>query len=272
MSSVTPTAGDNSPTENGDGTPLFVSVCLAVGPCEPLSRVRETLESIRRQRGARVEVVVKTVGLHLDHELRQYASESGLRLALVTGEDSGIYDALNRCVAAAAGTYVVVLGCGDVLHDAAVVENLSTFANRHGNPTILYGSVLIRPADGGAMRSFDNRCFFNERPRLPWRNPCHSQGLLYRRDWLQSRPFSITVGPLADLVHTYQHRVFEVARWIDRPISVFSMGGVSNRRDLAAFKARLTGLYANCGHFRYAPLWRALSLAVCSASFALGRA
>jgi hypothetical protein len=241
------------------------SICIAVGPGETFGSLCRTLDSVANQTVGPVELVVKTVGAHLEEEIRSYVSQhpENIRLSLICGSDKGIYDAFNICAQAAHGDYALYLGCGDLLADRFVVEDLMQHAALHSNPDILYGSVLLADVDGEIVATFANDCFFGRKRQLPWRNPCHSQGLVYRSTWLAAHPFQIDIGPVADLVHTYQHSTFKHACWINRPISVFRAGGVSNERTNRAFKARLKGVYANCQYFRFPGLWRLVAGLAC---------
>ena len=246
----------------------MLSICIAVGPGELFAPLQRTLASIAGQTVGPVEVVIKTVGVHLEQEIRNYAQDAGqIRLNLVCGGDKGIYDAFNIAVQAAQGDYALFLGCGDVLADRFVAEDLMQHAAGHADAEILYGPVLLANEDGEIESTFANDCFFGRKRRLPWRNPCHSQGLVYQRAWLAAHPFKIDIGPVADLVHTYQHSTFNHARWINRPISVFRAGGVSNQRNRRAFMARLVGVYSNCQYFRFPAFWRLTSGLACRLAY-----
>jgi hypothetical protein len=204
--------------------------------------------------------LIKTVGEHLVEEIENYVQEVPQCLMVVlTGGDAGIYDALNICAQAASGEYVMYLGCGDELADDFVAEDIDQKVIASNYPNILYGAVIISNAQGRILSTFDNSCYFGKRTILPWRNPCHSQGLIYRRDWLVANPFPITIGPIADLVHTHQHAVHRHAIWIERPISIFRMGGVSNTRTPSTFQGHLRGVMKNCENFKCSKLWQVIA-------------
>lgn len=196
-------------------------------------------------------------------------------MQLIFGRDTGIYHAFNICVAAARGRYLMFLGCGDTLAHARVVdmiaEHVSTASATKEAANVLYGGVLLDRGAGQAPREFDNRCFFGQRARLPWRNPCHHQGLIYQRSWLVPRPFRTDIGPLADLVHNYQHRIFDVAEWLAGPLSVFQQGGASTQLSLRALTRRTRAVLVNCEHFRLPLAWKALSLAVLTTRYLVDR-
>lgn len=255
-----------------NSTPALLSVCVAVGPKELPSRLRATLDSAASQVDATIELVLKTMDDRLAGTIEEYRkSHPDARIQLHTGPDQGAYDAFNICVASAAGKYILFLGCGDRLADSLVAADLQRTAMSLGTPDVMYGHVILSDgsAEGSGMFSTDS--FFGRRARLPWRNPCHSQGLVFRRDWLARHPFRTDLGPLADLVHTYQYRVFERAKWIERPIAIFLTDGASYATDIASLAARLRGVRANCENFRFAAGWKLLSSLVYFAVFARHR-
>jgi glycosyltransferase involved in cell wall biosynthesis len=253
------------------GEPVL-SVCIAVGPNEPIESVLETIESVLSQEHREVEIVVKTFGDHLEQVLGPYASNLGEgRARLIGGRDSGIYDAFNICIAAARGRYIMFLGCGDILAHRRVVNTVAAQSTDAEASDALYGGVVLRSGSGQAEREFDTRCFLGNRARLPWRNPCHHQGLIYRRSWLAERPFRTDIGPLADLVHNYQHRIFDRARWLNEPVSVFRTGGASTQIGLSASVRRMRAVLVNCEFFRFPSAWKAISIAVLTLRYLVAR-
>lgn len=250
----------------------MISICIAVGPAEKFPSLKHTIDSVVIQTAHPIELVIKTFGNHLNKDISDYALDNPqIHLKLLVGSDMGIYDAFNICAQAARGKYVIFLGCGDCLADCFVVEDIIGYATNQNFPDIIYGAVVLANSAGSIVATFNNNCFFGNALRFPWRNPCHSQGLIYKQNWLTGHLFEIDIGPLSDLVHTYQNRVFEKASWIGRPISIFKAGGVSNKRGYRAFTARLNGVYRNCEYFRFPYFWRLISTLVCQISYAFGR-
>ena len=221
----------------------------------------------------KVEIVVKCASHHLEDVLRSFADiAGGGQVQLVFGNDTGIYDAFNICVGAARGMYVMFLGCGDTLAHRGVLRTVVDQSAQDATCDVLYGGVVLDTGTGRVAREFDNRCYFGERTRFPWRNLCHHQGLIYRRDWLTLRPFRTDIGPLADSVHNYQHRIFEIAKWLGQPVSVFRDGGASTQTSLRASARRMNTVLVNCEFFRPPLAWKALSVAVLGARYLLNRA
>ena len=263
--------GDRGPQVQVPAEPVL-SICIAVGPNEPIEPVLETIESVLLQEHRDVEIIIKTFGNHLEHVLRPYVSSLGEgRARLICGRDSGIYDAFNICADAARGRYIMFLGCGDTLAHRQVVNTVAAQPADAEASDALYGGVLLRSGPGQAEREFDTRCFFGNRARLPWRNPCHHQGLIYRRSWLAKHPFRTDIGPLADLVHNYQHRIYDRARWLDEPVSVFRQGGASTQVGLSASVRRMRAVLVNCEFFRCPWAWKVMSIAVLTLRYLVDR-
>jgi hypothetical protein len=238
----------------------MLSICIAIGPYEVFQSLKVSLESITKQTIQPVEIVIKTVGNNLVDDIRDYAIGAPLhQLTLINGGDLGVYDAFNICAKAAHGKYIIFLGCGDLLADIFVAEDIINYTVSHARPDIIYGVVLLADISGEIVATFDNDCFFGRKMRLPWRNPCHHQGVIYSRQWLISRPFQIDIGPVADLVHTYEYRIYENAVVLNRPISIFKLGGLSNSMNKDSIRSRLDGVYINCNNFRFPILWKIVS-------------
>ena len=178
---------------------------------------------------------------------------------ILTGNDSGIYDAFNACTTAAHGKYILFFGCGDTLADDFVIGDIKNYLTEKFYPDIVYGVVFISDFSGNITTTFDNSCYFGSRLIFPWRNPCHSQGLIYKRTWLIKRLFSTTAGPLSDLVHTIEHKIHKNSIFFARPITFFLMGGISNKNTKSALKARLSSVIFNCNNFSKPIFWRTIS-------------
>lgn len=251
-------------------TSPLLTVCMAIGPKESAEPVHKTIDSLAQQTHGDIELVVKTLDGHLAPEVQQRClGLQHVTLKLLTGKDQGIYDAFNICMRASRGKHLIYLGCGDRLADAFVVADLAQHATLHPDAPVIYGPVLIEDTNGRIISTFSNAAFHGQRRIFPWRNPCHSQGLIYKREWLIERPFRTDVGPLADLIHTHEHKVHLNTSWINRPLSIFSIGGISTLRTRRAMRARMRGILENCNNFPFPTFWRLTSRTVCELEFIL---
>ena len=106
----------------------IVIVCL-----NPGEKLLATVESVLAQQYGNYEIIIKDGGSG-DGSLERLPSDS--RIRVIAGKDSGIYDAMNQALDAVSGRYVLFLNCGDVLHDAGVLEHMEKIIGdkRRGDP------------------------------------------------------------------------------------------------------------------------------------------
>jgi len=88
--------------------------------------------------------------------IKRYAELFGNRLKWISEQDKGIYDAMNKGVKMASGTYLEFLNSGDSLVAEDVVGKMYDFLNSEGNPSILYGNMLKDMPGGSILR---DKCF-----------------------------------------------------------------------------------------------------------------
>ena len=88
--------------------------------------------------------------------IKRYAELFGNRLRWISEQDKGIYDAMNKGVKMASGTYLEFLNSGDSLVAEDVVGKMYDFLNIEGNPSILYGNMLKDMPGGSILR---DKCF-----------------------------------------------------------------------------------------------------------------
>lgn len=121
----------------------LVSVIVATRNCA--STLRRCLQSISEQSYQRIEIIVVDGGstdgtLQVLHESRERLSD------LICEPDEGIYDAWNKGVRIARGTWICFLGGDDAYHDRESVRDLVQTAANTGS-RVIYGRMnLITPA------------------------------------------------------------------------------------------------------------------------------
>lgn len=130
-------------------SPLFsiITVCFNAAGC-----IGRTAASVRGQLFDGYEYLVID-GASTDGTL-DVVRNSGVRCDRIVSEpDSGIYDAMNKGIAAARGEYLIFLNAGDSFFSENTLSDVAEMVKRD-NPDIIYGDTAIVDADGAfvAMR------------------------------------------------------------------------------------------------------------------------
>ena len=116
------------------------------------------------------------------------AGQFGERLKWISEPDKGIYNAMNKGIKMAIGTYVEFLNSGDCLASVDVIERMYEVLENNYYPSILYGNMLKDMPNGIVMR---DKCFagqdisflgfytgtLNHSPAYIWRDLFDKYGL-----------------------------------------------------------------------------------------------
>lgn len=165
----------------------------------PGEKLRETLNSIRKQTFKDYEVIIKDA-LSTDDSLKCLSEFEDIPIRLISGKDKGIYDGMNIALKEALGEYVYFLNCGDYLYSEDVLglvfEKTDSESGRNkGALRIFYGNIYDRPskeviASNPALDGFG--CYRNL--------PCH-QAVFYEKKLLTEHPFETGYKVRADYEH-----------------------------------------------------------------------
>ncbi len=147
--------------------------------------LRPCLESIAVLERPEVEVVLIDGG-STDGTLAIAREYPRLIRHLQSGPDRGIYDAMNKGVAAASGQWILFLGSDDLLHPEFLraLDALAVPSRVYHGDVVLKGSGVRY---GGAFTPW----------RLQFGNICH-QAVLYPRTAFRNRRFDCEYGILGD--------------------------------------------------------------------------
>ncbi|MBA2587655.1 MAG: glycosyltransferase [Alphaproteobacteria bacterium] len=148
----------------------------------------------------------------------------------ISERDKGRYYAMNKGVQAAAGEWVIFINSGDRFHDPAVVTDVFK-AQNHAGTDLVYGHVLRRYPTEDVERVIPAQ----ELSTLPLRMPCSHQSLFARRTLLLEHPFSPHLSIAAD--HDFMLRAMLAGsqfKKVERTISIFATGGISDRQRFEA--------------------------------------
>lgn len=249
----------------------IIVVCLNAG-----AKLRQTVESIRRQTEQDYEIIIKD-GVSTDSAtityLKELESESpgDSRIRVYRGrKDSGIYDAMNQAVEYVRGDYVFFLNCGDCFYDDQVLSEVRRQMERYGqgktavqteDACIFYGNICER-LTGTMVQSNpvidDFACYRNL--------PCH-QACFYTAKLVKKRPFNSKYRVRADYEHFLWCYYRGGARPVYMPVTValYEGGGFSetkeNRRKSRQEHRQITAEYMPAGKLLQYRLIMLLTLA-----------
>ena len=106
----------------------------------------KTMESILAQDYRDYEYIIKDGGsedgtLDLISEYRDRFASAGVSFKLFSEDDNGIYDAMNKAVLKANGTWVNFMNAGDCFYSSTVLSEIFEKSN-YPNAAILYGDAV----------------------------------------------------------------------------------------------------------------------------------
>jgi glycosyltransferase involved in cell wall biosynthesis len=200
---------------------------IIVPTLNAVTTLRVCLDSIARQTCRDFELVVVDGGSTdgTPDIANSFAPNLGARLQIHCGTDQGAYDAMNRGVGLATGTWLLFLGGDDELYEADTLARVAAFIGEHEPSDLIYGDVIPRSASFRYGGAFDlDRLLFKG-------NICH-QSIFYRRDLFESiGPYNLRYRVLADW--DFNIRCFSnpalITRYIDLVVARYNdMGGLSN--------------------------------------------
>lgn len=158
----------------------MIKITVATVTYNAESVLRRTIDSVRSQDYPCVEHLIID-GASTDGTLeiaRSYAGEvvagsAGHEVRIVSEPDRGIYDAMNKALRSATGTYIVFINAGDCLHEASTLSRIAAAADAYRElspsaalPAVVYGDTDIVDEEGRFMHKRAHR----PPERLTWRS------------------------------------------------------------------------------------------------------
>ncbi|GGE55689.1 glycosyl transferase family 2 [Pedobacter psychrotolerans] len=147
---------------------------------------------------------------------------------IISEEDKGIYDAMNKGIAVAKGRYLYFLGADDILANTDVLKNVSNYLNSD-NLDLLVGNISY---DTGKIfqSSFNFKTLLN--------NTIHHQGAFYNKNLYDNFSYDINLRLIADYelnLFIYLNKKRFRYKFIKDDISICSDGGASRKMLNLAF-------------------------------------
>jgi glycosyltransferase involved in cell wall biosynthesis len=159
----------------------------------------------------------------------------GNRLSVRQEKDSGVYDAMNRGIAASRGAWLLFLGADDRLHADDTLARVAAFIRESPASHLVYGDVVLRSTSARYGGAFDLDTLLFER------NICH-QAIFYRRELFASLgPYNLRYRIWADW--DFNIRCFGnpalAAHHMDIIVADYNDGGGLSMQEDAELKKRL---------------------------------
>ncbi len=191
--------------------------------------LRQTIGSVAGQRFADFEYIVIDGG-STDGSVPAIEKFSKLIKYWKSEKDTGIYNAMNKGLAAAKGEYVLFLNSGDYLHDENTLEEFS----KHLDGTdIVYGSFIIKYAEGKEYKEQNNRPItllsFLDRER----HLCHQSVIMSAKAIRDAGCFDESLKIVSDW-KLFAISIFKKGaslKFVDSTLSYFLADGISLNKD-----------------------------------------
>jgi glycosyltransferase involved in cell wall biosynthesis len=214
--------------------------CLKVGTMPMISIIIPTfnsagtiercLVSIGNQTFRDYELVVQD-GLSTDKTLEilgEFQRANGrIEVRTERAKDRGAYDAMNRAVSRARGTWLYFLGSDDELNDENVLKQAMR-PEHVDNNDVLYGNVRVVGDCWAADGAIYDGPF--DLPKLLRTNICH-QAIFYRADLVRRvGTFNLNYPILADWDFTLRCWALTRFKYIDLVVAKFYAGGITSSK------------------------------------------
>ncbi len=191
--------------------------------------IEETIKSVLNQTSNNIEYIIID-GKSTDNTLaiiKKYYLQID---TIVSENDSGIYDGMNKAVQMAKGEWIFFLNADDRLYDNEVINKVFHVIIKNKTADIIYGDILKYYRNSKTKKIGENLNITNLRKAIA---PPH-QGMFVKKDLLTVFPFDISYRSSSDfnffcqaiINKTKAHRINEI-------ISHFSDGGMSSNKSIS---------------------------------------
>jgi len=211
--------------------------------CRNAEEVLEpTIRSVLSQTYPDIEYLIID-GASADRTL-EIVKRYGNRIARIISEpDQGIYDAMNKGIAAATGEIVYFLNAGDRLADATVIETLAR-AFESPETQIVYGRALYDNIPNNVGQRYHQRNFRFRTKMDVARHVSPQQCFFYRREvFTHIGTFDTRFPTAADMDWFLRSLTHKIPNYfLDTDICICNLGGVSSRSHV---RERIAVFYKN---------------------------
>ena len=194
------------------------------------AHIKDTIESIIAQDHPNIEYIVVD-GASTDGTVDIVGAYGERVDTFISEPDKGVYDAMNKGIAAATGDIIGFVNADDMLASPNVISTLDKAFEMGGEDSIYGDAYMVDPDDIQKVKRFwQGGEYDREQFRRGWMPP-HLGTYIKRKCYLEHGSFRKDLPVSADyelmLRFMYKHRIR--VRYLPKVIVRFRLGGVSNR-------------------------------------------
>lgn len=198
-----------------------ITVCF-----NSVSTIRKTLESIRSEKVSGVEYIIIDGG-STDGTLEIVDEFIGVVDVLVSQNDAGLYDAMNKGISKASGDYIAYLNSDDYYQSGFVRALLEGIRNSGGVVDVFYGDVAVPKSSG--LRLYKSRSPVLHDLFLKGLSLYHPS-MAVKKYWLVRFGFLLDYKIVSDYILVVQ--LVQAGckfKYVSGMVTVFAEGGVSSK-------------------------------------------
>jgi glycosyltransferase involved in cell wall biosynthesis len=214
--------------------------CSVVIPTFRDNRIAAALASLSIQKNIQLEVIVVD-GANEPEAFQSFPTYS-FPITFIHEKDNGVYDAMNKGISKAQGTWIYILGSDDVLANDNTLSNLISYG---AQAELVFGNV----ENTGLSHSATTKIHTPSFPKgMRWKHTLHQQGVIYKRSLFQERTFNTDYKILGDYEFHFHLKDKNVkAEYVNETVAQCDANGLSKRYvwKLYAEEIRLKKKYLN---------------------------
>jgi glycosyltransferase involved in cell wall biosynthesis len=196
--------------------------CSVVIPTFRDNRIAAALASLSIQKNIQLEVIV--VDGANEPEAFQSLPTYSFPITFIHEKDNGVYDAMNKGISKAQGTWIYILGSDDVLANDNTLSNL---ISRGSQADIIFGNVENTGLSHSATTKIHIPSFPNG---MIWKHTLHQQGVIYKRSLFQERTFNTDYKILGDYeFHFHLKNKNLKVEYVNETVAQCDANGLSKR-------------------------------------------
>jgi glycosyltransferase involved in cell wall biosynthesis len=196
--------------------------CSVVIPTFRDNRIAAALASLSIQKNIQLEVIV--VDGANEPEAFQSLPTYSFPITFIHEKDNGVYDAMNKGISKAQGTWIYILGSDDILANDNTLSNL---ISRGSQADIIFGNVENTGLSHSATTKIHIPSFPNG---MIWKHTLHQQGVIYKRSLFQERTFNTDYKILGDYeFHFHLKNKNLKVEYVNETVAQCDANGLSKR-------------------------------------------